>query len=57
MKKGEKGKKFKRYAPYGLSLLWNKMGVDSFKLSNKDKNYIRAVKRDKDRYEIYLRKK
>ena len=60
MKKGEKGKKFKRYLA-GLddtkSVVWNKEAVSSFKVSNKDRYYIRAVHRYADMYEIYLRKK
>ena len=59
VKKGEKGKKFKRYTSYGKTLIFNEMGKNSFKSDkgNKDRYYIRSVKRGKDRYEIYLRKK
>jgi len=57
--KGKKGKKFKRYTSYGETLIFNEMAKNSFKSdpSNKDRYYIRAVKRKKDKYEIYLRKK
>ena len=57
IKKGEKGKKFKRRASNGIPILTNKWGVDSFKLANKDRYYIRSVKRDIDSYDIYLCKK
>lgn len=51
------GKKFKRHTSYGKTLLWNKMAVESFKVSNKKQYYIRAIERKEDGYEIYLRKK
>ena len=60
VKKGEKGKKFRRYlagADNTQSVVWNKEAVSSFKVSNKDRYYIRAVHRYADKYEIYLRKK
>lgn len=60
VKKGVKGKKFRRYLA-GLdstqSVVWNKEAVASFKVSNSDRYYIRAVHRYSDKYEIYLRER
>ena len=51
------GKRFKRYTSYGNTLTWNKKAVKSFKRTNKDKYFIRTIKRSTDSYEFYLKKK